>query len=423
MISAICFSIIMRKFQSLLFPDPTQAVQSDDPLSVSDVNALVKALIEDSPDLTNVRVAGEISNLSRPASGHMYFTLKDATAQLRCVMWRSSAARMRTVPRDGEAVVARGKVSVYERDGQYQLVVEAIVPRGMGDLYAEFERLKLKLQAEGLFDPSRKRPLPALPQKLGVVTSASAAAFQDILNVLRRRYPLIEVTLSPTLVQGENAPPMIVQAIQNLNDMTDCDVILVARGGGSIEELWAFNDERVVRAIAASRVPVVTGVGHEIDFTLADFAADVRAPTPSAAAEMITPDVNELRMNVDAYAQYLDQSILRRVNEAWTRLTGLKRTLRNLSPINQMQRAKTQIIELERRLEQALMAYLSLQRVRLTGLTQHLDAIGPAATLARGYAIVQRQRDGHIVRLVNDAVASDVLRVRLRDGEFEAKRQ
>ena len=240
--------------------------------------------------------------------------------------------------------------------------------------------------------------------------------------MLRRRYPLIEVILSPTLVQGETAPAMIVQAIQNLNDITDCDVILVARGGGSIEELWAFNDERVVRAIASSRVPVVTGVGHEVDFTLADFAADVRAPTPSAAAEMITPDVNELRMNVDAYAQYLDQSILRRVNEARTRLTGLKRTLRNLSPINQMQRAKTQIIELERRLEQALMAHLSLQRVRLTGLTQHLDAIGPAATLARGYAIVQRQRDGHIVRLVNDAVAGDVLRVRLSDGEFEAKR-
>ena len=413
----------MRKFQSLLFPDPTQAVQLDDPLSVSDVNALVKALIEDSPDLTNVRVAGEISNLSRPASGHIYFTLKDATAQLRCVMWRSSVARMRSVLRDGEAVVARGKVSVYERDGQYQLVVEAMVPRGMGDLYAEFERLKLKLQVEGLFDPLRKRLLPVLPQKLGVVTSASAAAFQDILNVLRRRYPLIEVTLSPTLVQGENAPPMIVQAIQNLNDMTDCDVILVARGGGSIEELWAFNDERVVRAIAASRLPVVTGVGHEIDFTLADFAADVRAPTPSAAAEMITPDVNELRMNVDAYAQYLDQSILRRVNEARTRLTGLKRMLRNLSPINQMQRAKTQIIELERRLEQALMAHLSLQRVRLTGLTQHLDAIGPAATLARGYAIVQRQRDGHIVRLVTDALVGDALRVRLSDGEFEAKRQ
>ncbi|MBU6361575.1 MAG: exodeoxyribonuclease VII large subunit [Chloroflexota bacterium] len=413
----------MRKFQSLLFPDPTQAVQLDDPLSVSDVNALVKALIEDSPDLTNVRVAGEISNLSRPASGHIYFTLKDATAQLRCVMWRSSVARMRSVLRDGEAVVARGKVSVYERDGQYQLVVEAMVPRGMGDLYAEFERLKLKLQVEGLFDPLRKRLLPVLPQKLGVVTSASAAAFQDILNVLRRRYPLIEVTLSPTLVQGENAPPMIVQAIQNLNDMTDCDVILVARGGGSIEELWAFNDERVVRAIAASRLPVVTGVGHEIDFTLADFAADVRAPTPSAAAEMITPDVNELRMNVDAYAQYLDQSILRRVNEARTRLMGLKRTLLNIGPINQMQRAKTQIIELQRRLEQALMAYLSLQRVRLTGLTQHLEAIGPAATLARGYAIVQRQRDGHIVRLVTDALVGDALRVRLSDGEFEAKRQ
>lgn len=403
----------------MLFPEPAQ---SDDPLSVSEVNALVKALIEESPELANVRVAGEISNLSRPASGHIYFTLKDAGAQLRCVMWRSSVARMRTAPRDGEAVVARGKVSVYERDGQYQLVVEAMAPRGVGDLYAEFERLKLKLQAEGLFDASRKRLLPPFPKKLGVVTSPTAAAFQDILNVLRRRYPLVEVILSPTLVQGDTAPPQIVRAIQALNALPDCDVILVARGGGSIEELWAFNDERVARAIAASWVPVVTGVGHEVDFTLADFAADVRAPTPSAAAELITPDMNELRMTVDACGQFIDQAVLRRVADARVRLTALRRTLRTLNPITQTQRARTQVTDLQRRLAQAMLTQIELQRARLGGLAQHLQVLGPAATLARGYAIVQREIDGRIVRSVQDVTVGDRLRVRVSDGEFLVQR-
>ncbi len=409
----------MRRFQSMLFPEPSQ---SDEPFSVAEVNALVKALIEESPDLANIRVVGEISNLSRPASGHIYFTLKDAGAQLRCVMWRSSAARLRTVPRDGVAVVARGKVSVYERDGQYQLVVETMAPRGVGDLFAEFERLKLKLQAEGLFDQARKRALPPFPKKLGVVTSAAAAAFQDILNVLRRRYPLVEVILSPTLVQGETAPLQIVQAIRALNELPDCDVILVARGGGSIEELWAFNDERVARAIVASRIPVVTGVGHEVDFTLADFAADVRAPTPSAAAELITPDMNELRMTVDACGQFIDQAMLRRVADARVRLTALRRTLRTLNPITQTQRARTQVNDLQRRLTQAMMTQIELQRARLDGLSQHLQVLGPAATLARGYAIVQREIDGRIVRSVQDVAVGDGLRVRVSDGEFVAQR-
>ncbi len=313
-----------RGFQSLL------NLTSDDPLTVSDVTAIVKTLIEEDDQLRDVRVSGEISNLARPASGHLYFTLKDARSQIKCAMWKSSAVRLRQVPRDGEAVVVRGRVGVYESSGAYQLYVESMVPVGVGDLSVEFERLKLALQAEGLFDAERKRELPAFPKRIGVVTSASAAALQDVLNVLSRRFPVGEVLLSPTLVQGVDAPEQIVRALARLQGR--CDVIMIVRGGGSIEELWAFNDERVVRAVAASETPTISGVGHEIDFTLTDFAADVRAPTPSAAAEIVTPDINELRMRVDAFAQVFDQLLAERLKDERARLAELQRALRLLSP-------------------------------------------------------------------------------------------
>jgi len=401
-------------FQSLLF--------SNEPLSVSDVTARIKALLEEDDELADVRVAGEISNLSRPASGHLYFTLKDEGAQIRCVMWRSAAVRLRRLPANGDAVVARGRISVYERDGQYQLYADSLVASGVGDLYQEFERLKAKLDAEGLFDAARKRALPAFPRVLGVVTSPTGAAFQDILNVLRRRWPLIEVALAPTLVQGEEAPPQIVRAIRALNDPAQgCDVILVARGGGSLEELWAFNDEQVARAIAGSRAPVVTGIGHEVDFTLADFAADVRAPTPSAAAEIITPDIVELRQSVDALSAMLDEAMQARIDAARADLETLRRALRMLSPLGQLTRSRERVAELRLRCDAALAGRLVLWRAQLDGLRGRLESVSPTATLARGYAIVQRDRDGAVVRSVGDVAAGDALTVRVADGAFGAQ--
>jgi exodeoxyribonuclease VII large subunit len=404
-------------FQSILQPD--------EPLSVSEVTARVKDLLESDDELADLRVAGEISNLSRPASGHLYFTLKDATSQIKCAMWRSSVVRLRGyAPQNGDAVIARGRIGVYERDGVYQLYVEALARQGAGDLYAEFERLKLKLQAEGLFDPERKRELPAFPRVLGVVTSPTAAAFQDILNVLRRRFPLIEVVLSPTLVQGEDAPQQIVRAIERLNAQGACDVILVARGGGSIEELWAFNDEHVARAIAASRLPVVSGVGHEIDFTLADFAADVRAPTPSAAAEIITPDINDLRLQVDGMSAVLDAAAQSRIADARRELELARRALRLLSPVSQVLLRREQVVELRARLEAASVRALSVARLRLDGLQAKLAALGPEATLARGYAIVQRageRANGPVVRSVRDVKTGEAISVRVTDGTFGAE--
>ena len=401
-------------FQSLLF--------TNEPLSVSEVTERIKALLEEDEELADVRVAGEISNLSRPASGHVYFTLKDAGAQIRCVMWRSAVLRLRRLPVNGDAVVARGHVSVYERDGQYQLYVDSLAASGLGGLYQEFERLKAKLEAEGLFDAARKRPLPAFPRVLGVVTSPTGAAFQDILNVLRRRFPLIEVALAPTLVQGDEAPPQIARAIELLNNPAlRCDVILVARGGGSLEELWAFNDERVARAIAGSRVPMVSGVGHEVDFTLADFAADVRAPTPSAAAEIITPDIVELRQSVDALSAALDEAMQARIDAARADLETLRRALRMLSPLGQLTRSRERVAELRLRVDAALAGRLGLWRAQLDGLRGRLEAVSPQATLARGYAIVQCDRDGAVVRSVNDVAAGDALTVRVADGAFGAQ--
>jgi len=399
-------------FQSLL--------RIPEPLSVSEVTARVKEVIACDDLLADVRVAGEVSNLSRPASGHLYFTLKDEGAQLRCVMWRSYAARLSRLPRNGDAVIARGRIDVYERDGVYQLYVEALVGQGIGDLNAEFERLKQKLQAEGLFDAARKRPLPRFPRALGIVTSPTGAALQDILNVLRRRYPLLEVYLSPTLVQGEDAPEQIVRAIQRLNDAGCCDVILVARGGGSLEELWAFNDERVVRAIAASPTPVVSGIGHEIDYTLADFAADVRAPTPSAAAEIITPDINDLRLQVDAMSLTLTETMRARLTRARASLSTLQRALRLLSPFNQLARQRERLDEARTRLAAALAHRLAVLRLRLDGLRARLEGVGPLATLARGYAIV-RDADGRIVRSVRAVQRGARLQITVADGSFDAQ--
>jgi exodeoxyribonuclease VII large subunit len=336
-------------------------------------------------------------------------------------MWRNVADAQDHLPADGDQVLAHGNVSVYEAGGRYQLYVDRIEPTGVGNLFLEFERLKARLEAEGLFDPERKRPLPPLPRRIGVVTSPTAAALRDILNVLSRRYPLAEVLLSPTQVQGDAAPPQIVTAIEALNGRTDVDVIVVARGGGSLEDLWAFNDERVARAVAASRIPTVCGVGHETDFSLADFAADVRAPTPSAAAELVTPDRSEMRAYVAGMSAALANALRGEIDERRWRLIELVRALKHLSPENLLAQMRQRVDDLVMRIEASTRHNLTVQRERLAGLSGRLAAVSPLGTLERGYAIVRQRETADVVRSVEQVQPGDSLSVRVADGEFEAQ--
>ncbi|MGB8982070.1 MAG: exodeoxyribonuclease VII large subunit, partial [Anaerolineales bacterium] len=305
--------------------------------TVSKLTFYIRKLLEENEVLQDVWVQGEISNLSRPASGHVYFTLKDASAALKCVMWKTSAARLGIALQDGMEVEVHGRIGLYEVSGQYQLYADQIRPVGEGALYQEFMRLKAMLEAEGLFAPERKRPIPMFPQTIGIVTSATGAALRDMLNTLRRRLPLVQVLLAPSPVQGVEAPPALVKAIQSLNAQSP-NVILLARGGGSIEDLWAFNDERVVRAVAASRAPVICGVGHETDFTLCDFAADVRAPTPTAAAELATQiTLLDLRAGLQNYKTRILAATLNLLAEQKNSLASLTAQLRYVSPDRQIQ--------------------------------------------------------------------------------------
>ncbi|MDW8396516.1 MAG: exodeoxyribonuclease VII large subunit [Anaerolineae bacterium] len=394
-----------------------------DALSVSELTEIVKATLEGEAALYNVRVRGEIGQLSRPSSGHLYFTLKDAQAQVRCVMWRAQARLLRFTPQTGQAVIARGNIGVYERDGLYQLYVSALAVQGEGELFSALELLKQRLAAEGLFDAARKRPLPEFPRIVGVVTSPTGAALQDILNILRRRYPVLTVILSPTLVQGEDAPLHIVRAIQRLNRLPADerpDVLLVVRGGGSPEELAAFNDESVVRAVAGSAIPVVSGVGHEIDLTLTDLAADVRAPTPSAAAELISPDAAELRQTIDALSERARQLATKRLREARAQLDAAGRALRLLNPAQRLAQQRAHLSNLGRRLDASALRQLESARLRLGALRAQLNALSPLATLARGYAIV-RARDGRIVRSISAVHSGDDVVIQVSDGQFEAQ--
>ncbi len=388
--------------------------------SVNQITGYIRRRFEDDELLQDLWVEGEISNWSRSQAGHCYFTLKDSQAAIRAVMWRSLATRLPFVPQDGQAVLAHGRVSVYEPHGQYQLYVDLLYPTGRGELYLELERLKARLAAEGLFDPGRKRPLPPFPTVIGVVTSPTGAALRDIINVLSRRWPPARVILAPTLVQGDDAPPHIVAALRALYRRREVKVIIVARGGGSIEDLWAFNDERVVRAIVESPVPVVSGVGHEVDWTLADLAADVRAPTPSAAAEVVAPDRAEVHSQVLAMANALSRAVHRRLDAARHALDSKRRSLAYLSPRQLIERDRQRVDELAERLERTTRHRLALLKERTVGLTHRLQGLNPYATLERGYAIVRRA-DGCVVRRISEVTVGERLAVRVADGEFAAR--
>lgn len=388
--------------------------------TVSKLTFYIRKLLEENEVLQDVWVQGEISNLSRPASGHIYFTLKDSSAALRCVMWKTSAVRLGIPLQDGKAVEVHGKIGVYEVSGQYQLYADQIRPVGEGALYQEFMRLKAMLEAEGLFAPERKRLIPVFPKKIGIVTSATGAALRDMLNTLRRRLPLVEVILAASPVQGDEAPPALVKAIQLLNYQLP-DVILLARGGGSIEDLWAFNDERVVRAVANSAVPIICGVGHETDFTLSDFAADLRAPTPTAAAELATQiTMIDLRAGLQSYKTRILSATLNFLAEQKASLSSLVSELRYVSPERHVQSGRQHVDELTRRARSSLFHHVQLQSAHIKGMQRRLQALNPMAVLGRGFAVVTRTDDGSVVSRV--AQAGEKMKVRVSDGEFEVRK-
>ena len=388
--------------------------------SVTDLTRYLRGLLVNDEPLGDLWIIGEVSNLSRPSSGHLYFTLKDSTASLRCVMWRNTALRQSFMPRDGDAIEVHGAIDVYEAGGVYQLYADTIRPAGEGQLYQEFLRLKARLEAEGLFDLSRKRPLPRWPNRIGVVTSSTAAALRDILNTLRRRFPVAEVVLAPTPVQGIEAPPGIVSALRDINQLAHVDVIILARGGGSIEDLWAFNDERVARAIVASQAPVVTGVGHETDFTIADFAADLRAPTPTAAAEVVTPNRLDLLASLGDLAVRLDRAVQGLVSASRWSLSEQSNRLRLVSPATRLRGNRQRLDELDRSLHRLLSHRFQLSRAYLGGLEQRMNGLNPVSVLGRGYAIISRG-DGEVVRSVKEVTAGEAVDVRLVDGHFPAR--
>ena len=388
--------------------------------TVSDLTRHLRQLLEADTDLQGVWVQGEISNFSRPSSGHLYFTLKDSGASLRCVMWRNDAARLRFALSDGMAVEAHGGVSIYEAGGQYQLYADLLRPVGEGALYQEYLRLKALLEAEGLFDAARKRPVPELPRRIGIVTSPTGAALRDVLNTLRRRLPLVEVILAPAPVQGTEAPPALVAALEALNRVAVPDVILLARGGGSIEDLWAFNDERLVRAISQSQAPVISGVGHETDFTLADFVADLRAPTPTAAAELATAvTVLDLHAALEEMGRVIAAQMESLFERHQTRLEGFRQALQFYSPLRRVQTERQRVDELGRRIQAAQVHRLELSKAWLTGLENRLGTLSPLAVLGRGYAVVTRA--GRVVTSHSQVKTGDDVHVRVQDGEFDAQ--
>lgn len=390
--------------------------------SVSEITAYLKARFSEDELLSNIWLSGEVSNFKQHTSGHCYFTLKDANASIRAVIWRTAAYRL-SLPRDGDAVTAHGYISVYEQQGVYQLYVDDIRAAGAGRLWLEFERLRGRLDAEGLFSAERKRPVPARPRRVGVVTSATGAALRDILRTLAARYPLVDVLLAPALVQGDQAPPAVVAAIELLNrwsaEREPLDAILLARGGGSIEELWAFNDERVARAIVASAVPIVTGIGHETDFTIADFAADQRAPTPTGAAALVTPDRREIAGDVAALQLAAAQQAAGRLSAARRDVDYLSSRVRRAAPDRRLADYRQRVDDLSRRAALGMTSCVLNRRQRLHGLRLQLAALDVARVLNRGYAILTRP-DGAVITSVGQVRTGDPLRARLADGTFDA---
>ncbi len=438
-------------------------MQSPAIFTVSRLNQTVRLLLE--REVGQVWISGEISNFTQPASGHWYFTLKDDTAQVRCAMFRNSNRRVTFRPQHGQQILVRASITLYEPRGEYQIIVESMQPAGEGLLQQKYEQLKAKLAAEGLFDQQSKQPLPSPAHCVGVITSKTGAALHDILHVLKRRDPSLPVVIYPTAVQGEDAPGQIVRAIELANSRQECDVLIVGRGGGSLEDLWSFNDERVARAIFTSRIPIVSAVGHETDVTIADFVADLRAPTPSAAAEMVSRNQLELLRQLQSGQQRLEmamdyylanrtrrftqlehrlqqqhpqlrlarqQTVLERLRQRITyamdnqlkrsgqRQQRMTQRLNQHSPQPRIHRAQNRVQQLEYRLAQLMSARLSATRERFGNTVTHLEAVSPLSTLARGYSVTTA-KDGNVLKQTKQVKAGDLLTTRLADGWVESE--
>jgi len=377
---------------------------------IAEINAAARMLLE--ANFQDLWIEGEISNLAMPSSGHVYFSLKDETAQVRCAMFRNYNFTLNFKPKNGDHVVVKAKVSLYEARGDYQLIVESLELAGAGLLHEKFLRLKNKLETEGLFALTHKRPIPSLPHCIGVITSPTGAAIKDILTVLKRRFPSIPVIIYPTQVQGENAAAQIAEALRLAEKRSECDVLILARGGGSLEDLWPFNEEIVARAIFATTIPIISAVGHEIDFTIADFVADLRAPTPSAAAELAVPDVKEWLAKANLFAKRLAIAMEHKL-ESWRwNFLAIRNRLRHPRDylLQQLQKAD----ELERRLMQAMQLSLGSSQQKLSSYITALDLISPLAVLKRGFTIVTK--DTKVLTSVNDVTVGDQIEVRLADG-------
>ncbi|BFH61688.1 exodeoxyribonuclease VII large subunit [Paenibacillus azoreducens] len=441
-------------------------MESQRVLSIKDLNRYIRMKLDSDNLLSDVWIRGEISNFTHHSSGHMYFTLKDEGSRIRAIMFASHNQRLPFVPKEGSKVIARGNVTVYERDGQYQFYATHMQPDGIGSLYLAFEQLKKKLEEEGLFAVERKRPIPKFPETIGVITSPTGAAVRDIMITLGRRYPQARVILYPVLVQGKGAAPSIVRAIRDMNEMEEADVLIVGRGGGSLEELWAFNEEQVARAIRASFIPVISAVGHETDFTIADFAADLRAATPTAAAELAVPHSAELRAGIEQRQRLLKQLLLERVKRSRQQLASLQRSPVLVHPRRYLLQHAERLDMLKQRLQGSMRAKLSQSREKQSrlhhGLMRHhpqeqlayakkrcelnskqltalmqallknkqsqlrssirqLDALSPLKVMARGYSLVYDEQEQRLIKSVNDAQLGDLVRIKVSDGQLSCQ--
>ncbi len=387
--------------------------------SITQINEYIQGRMNEDPMLAQVAVRGEISNYKLYPSGHHYFTLKDEQSALKCVMFKGNAMSLRFRPASGMKVIALGRISVYPRDGQYQLYVSSMAMDGIGDLYAAFEALKKKLSQQGLFDPAKKKPIPKYPQTIGIVTSSAGAAVHDILRILRRRYPLCSVRLLPVRVQGAEAPEEIASAIRYANAHDLADLLIVGRGGGSIEDLWAFNDERVAYAIYESHIPIISAVGHEPDVTIADYVADLRAATPSNGAELAVPDREALAQNLDAFSAAMTGALNRQLRLASQRLEGLAASPALRSPTGYLDRREKDLGLLKEKLLAAQNRELSKAQQKYVANVAKLDAMSPLKVLSRGYAMAQKET-GELIRSVKQTTTGESIVVSLADGKLNA---
>lgn len=388
-------------------------------LTITQVNEYIRGKMDSDPLLTQVAVRGEISNYKLYPSGHHYFTLKDESSALRCVLFKGNALRLRFRPENGMKIIAMGKISVYPRDGAYQLYCTALTMDGVGDLHAAFEQLKQKLAAQGLFDPAHKKPLPRYPGTIGIITSSAGAAVHDMLRILKKRYPLCQVRLLPVRVQGAEAPGEIAAAIAYANRFHLADLLIVGRGGGSIEDLWAFNDEKVAYAIYHSEIPVISAVGHEPDVTISDYVADLRAATPSNAAELAVPDQDALRQSLDAMSNAMVSSLSRQVKAASRNLQVLSASKALRSPTGYLELKRQSVSFLKNRLIAAQNQNIAAAKHRYISQTSKLEAMSPLKVLTRGYSMTQTER-GEVVRSVHQVTLGERIRIRLSDGCISA---